>query len=226
MIVDEVISKLLENLGIREKYEIFFKKRDESEKEDVIPTEEPQINKKIIKLDDDEKSLCNEIRECGYNLEASWPLFINRFAKEILSVYDENDKEIFLQRSSDGSTLLCNWKLEKLVEHKDEPNIPCFYVKEKHIAYDKSMEENRPLNVEFNSSIFSMLHEYTMNNSPVTPSDWIRFTLRILNIITSRCKKGEWVLKKGNSSSGIGEIINWESILVPLEPKQRVLETN
>lgn len=213
-IADEVIVKLLENLGIHEKYEVFLKRK-------AFSTQEGKIE-----LSADEKVLCYELLKRGYDLGRVWRVFINGLAEVILSAYDEDDKEIRMQKKDGIAILPCNWKFERRLEHESKTITKNFSVNEEFTIDG----HKTPLDGLFPECIFTRLLEYTTNGSPIALSDWIRFALRMLYTITSRCEdrgeqKSGWILQKGNRVSNNWEPLHWQSIVDPPETRQPVMNT-
>lgn len=220
-VADEVIEKLLENFGILEKYEVFYKKGKKLPDTTITTDSE---NVQAIKLDDDEKVLCNKLLEQGYNLEEDWPRFLSWFAKNILPVYKKKGVSIFLQNKKNRVKLPCNWEFKYYKNEKNTAVPHSLYVCE---LYGVGKNYKVEFKYSENAGIFSILSAYRLNGHLVAFSDWVKFTLLIFHTITSRCEdregaKGEWILRKGNILLDEEEEVNWKTF-VGIPTKERSL---
>jgi phosphoglycerate dehydrogenase-like enzyme len=222
-VAEEVIGKLLDNFGIREKYEVFYMSGKN------LPNIEATTELKdvqTIELNEREKALCVELSDWGYNIEEDWPWFLGQFAKNILPIYTKTGTTVFLQNiEKNEEKLPCDWEFEyqKIEEKTDVPYRFCvcgvpFEGKESEIKFEYSKD----------NSVFSILLDYKLNGQNVALADWVTFALRIFHTIVSRCEdrvdwiKGKWVLKKGNISLDGQEEVDWKT-WVSEPDKNRIL---
>ena len=220
----EVIGSLMEELGIREKYEVFYKKgKNLPDQREVAILNEPSQNPQRIVLDDDEKTMCIELSERGYAVLIPlnvWKKSLMFFATVILPIYKDEDKWIILRKSDGSSVLLCDWKFE-FVENENQQTIPKFSVDEKIVV--DGAEVPLKMNFEEEKEELRKLLAYTLNGCPIALSDCIRFALRILHTITIRCEdrgkhEAEWGLYTANGSLDNITEINWKEYVDAPEP--------
>ena len=206
MIAEEVIGKLLKNLGVREIYEAFFKST-------TLP------NQERIVLDADEIFMCSELMRIGYNLSHDIVKFIDILAEDVLFDYN-NDKDtqiILCKKNGDSYVLPFKWKFiwsdNINIHYEEKPALTTFKINELPIV--KNKEETLNIDILIKEKTYCILCKYLIKgNSSAPMNEWIRFALRVFYNIAMLCKSEDrndkWSLQKRNNSLGELKNINWE----------------
>ena len=187
MIAEEVLEKLLEKLGIYEKYEVFYRYgKNLPNPEKATPAEEhpgvPHATSENITLGEVEKNLCEEIKKDEYDWPEVLSCSVNFLVDCIFTFFNTYaGGKIFLQRNEER--LPCHWEFDLPASNTPSGSSDGQAVQQVEVEIDSK-------NVRFSKMHLEILKKCTLNAAPITLSDGINFALRVGYTIITRKKTG------------------------------------